>query len=61
MKFSTVTTRQSSPVVAIDGQNTPLQTNGKYVWKDEKASFVVKAVGGKTTLHGELCLVVLKV
>lgn len=47
MKFSTVTTRQSSPVVAIDGQNTPLQTNGRYVWKDEKASFVVKAVGGK--------------
>ena len=47
MKFSSVTTRQSSPVVAIDAQNTLLQTNGRYVWRDEKASFVVKAVGGK--------------
>lgn len=32
--------------LAIDAQNTPLKSSGNYVWRDEKASFVVKNTNG---------------
>lgn len=30
----------------FDGQNTPTMTSGDYVWKDEKAPFVIKSTTG---------------
>ena len=32
--------------LAFDGQNTLLITSGDYVWRDEKASFVIKSTSG---------------
>lgn len=32
--------------VVIDGQNTQLKSCNKYVWRDEKAVFAIKGVGG---------------
>jgi hypothetical protein len=44
MKLKIATT---DPIIyTVDGQNTSLQSNNGFVWKDEKASFVVKSTSG---------------
>lgn len=32
--------------VSIDGQNTSIKSNNQFIWKDEKASFVIKSTTG---------------
>jgi len=33
--------------IEIDGQNSSLKSNNKYVWRDEKATFLIKNIGSK--------------
>jgi len=42
-----LTSKASKPVeTAIDGQNTVIKSNDKYLWRDEKAYFVLKTTTG---------------
>jgi len=46
MKTSMINVPRYSPPPVIDGQNTNFISGNDYVWKDEKAEFVVKGTNG---------------
>lgn len=46
MKYKTIK-NTGKEEIEIDGQNSSLKSNNKYVWRDEKASFLIRSIGSK--------------